>query len=423
MNYHYSILKNGLRVITIPIEEVQSATTLVLVGAGSRYENKKNNGISHFLEHMAFKGTKNRPSALEIASIIDGMGAESNAFTSKEYTGYYIKSAADKVDTSMNLISDMLTNLLLDQSEIDKERGVIMEEINLYEDTPARKIGDIYEQLLYGDTPLGWDIAGTKDVIRSVNREDFIDYMNTFYSADNMALVVAGKINHKEIENKAQEYFGELKKFETPTFQKHDDTQKGPIVKLQHKTTEQAHFALGVRAVSLLDEKDRYPIAILSSILGGGMSSRLFTEVREKRGLAYYVRAYSDKYVDVGYLAAFAGVDKTRIDEAIEVVRDEFVKVAKGNSITEEEVTKAKEYNKGHFVLGLEDTQSVAVFFAMNEILEKVQETPEEVLSKIQEVTLADVNRVAMQYLNTVDLSLAVIGDFKEEARFAKLIA
>lgn len=422
MKYQHTVLRNGLKVITIPIEEVQSVTSLVLVGAGSRYENRKNNGISHFLEHMAFKGTKNRPSALEISSIIDGMGAESNAFTSKEYTGYYIKSAADKVEVTLDLLSDMLTNLLLDQKEIDKERGVIIEEINLYEDTPARKIGDIFESLLYGDTPLGWDIAGTKEVIRSVNREDFLEYMHKFYSTDNMALVVAGKVDPKKIEEMAAKYFGDLKQFDTPDFERMEEEQHEPKIKLQYKDTEQAHFALGVRAVGLLNEKDRYPVSILASILGGGMSSRLFSEVREKRGLAYYVRAYSDKYVDVGYLAAFAGVDKTRIDEAITVVKDEFIKIATGTEITAEEVKKAKEYNKGHFVLGLEDTQSVATFFGMDQILEHELESPEDVLAKIEAVTADDVNRVAKKYLDTQALNLAVIGDFKDEERFLKLI-
>ncbi len=422
MRYEFNTLKNGLRVITIPISVVQSATTLVLVGAGSRYETRKNNGISHFLEHMAFKGTKKRPSALEISSIIDGMGAESNAFTSKEYTGYYIKSAADNVDVSLDLLSDMLTNLQLDQGEINKERGVIIEEINLYEDTPARKIGDVFEELLYGDVPLGWDIAGTKDVIRSLKRQDFVDYMNKWYSTDNMVLVVAGNIDPNAIVEKAEHYFGGLSNFGIGTFEKVHEDQKSSAIKVRYKDTEQAHFAFGVRTVGLLNEEDRYPISILASILGGGMSSRLFSEVREKRGLAYYVRAYADRYIDSGYLAAFAGVDKTRIDEAIKVVHDEFAKVATGNEITEQEVKKAKEYNKGHFVLGLEDTQSVAVFFGMNQVLEKETKTPDDVLAKIEAVTIEDVQRVAKKYLDTKALNLAVIGDFKEEERFAKLI-
>lgn len=422
MKYNNTVLPNGLRLITIPIEEVQSVTTLVLVGAGSRYENKHNNGISHFLEHMAFKGTKKRPSAIEIASIIDGMGAESNAFTSKEYTGYYIKSAADKVDVSLDLLSDMLTNLELDQGEIEKERGVIIEEINMYEDTPARKIGDVIEELLYGDVPLGWDIAGTKDVIRSVNRKDFVEYMKTWYSTSNMVLIVSGKIDEKKIQEKAAKYFADLKKWDIGTFEKVVEKQTKPAIKLVHKTTEQAHFALAVRSAGLLNHEDRYPLSILASVLGGGMSSRLFSEIREKRGLAYYVRAYADRYLDTGYFAAFAGVDKTRIDEAITVVKDEFMKVIRKGEITEKEVKKAKEYNKGHFVLGLEDTQSVATYFGMNQLLEKEIRTPEQTLESIEAVTRDDVERVAKKYLDTKAFNLAIIGDFKDEERFKKLI-
>src|SRR3989344_9653182 len=182
MKFHHHTLKNGLNVVIVPIMEVESATTMVLVGAGSRYETHENNGISHFLEHMAFKGTKKRPTAIEIASLVDGAGAESNAFTGKEYTGYYIKSAAHRVELSFDILSDMLQNLLLDAREIEKEKGVIIEEINLFEDTPARKISDVYETLLYGDTPMGWDIAGRKDVIRSATRQYFTTYMKKLYS-------------------------------------------------------------------------------------------------------------------------------------------------------------------------------------------------------------------------------------------------
>src|SRR3972149_2417574 len=200
MNYSKKVLKNGLRVITIPMPSFESATVMVMVGAGSRYETPKNNGISHFLEHMAFKGTKKRPSAMEIASLIDGIGGEFNAFTSKEVTGYFVKASKDHVDLCLDVLSDMLQNSKLDKAEIEKERGVILEEINLYEDTPSRKIGDVYENLLYGDTPMGWDIAGRKEVIRATTRENFVSYLKSLYSADNITVVVAGGIDTKKAE-------------------------------------------------------------------------------------------------------------------------------------------------------------------------------------------------------------------------------
>ncbi|HVZ12191.1 MAG TPA: pitrilysin family protein [Patescibacteria group bacterium] len=421
MKYFHSKLKNGLNLVVAPIMEMESATTLVLVGAGSRYEVFENNGISHFLEHMAFKGTKNRKTAMEISSLIDGAGAESNAFTGKDYTGYYIKSAANRVELSLDILSDMISNLLLDQDEIDRERGVINEEINLYEDTPTRKIGDVYEALLYGDTPMGWEIGGRKEVINTVKRADFIDYMNKFYSASNMVLVIAGKVDVKAIGKLAEKYFGGLSSFTTEGFLSVIEGQLENAVKIQHKKTDQAHFALGVRTVGSVVEEDRYPLNILSAILGGGMSSRLFHEVREKRGLAYYVRTSSENYLDCGHLTTYVGADPKRIDDAIKIVVEEYQKVQKDGEITTNEVKKAKEFVKGHFVLDLEDTRSVSIFFGSDLLLEKKLESPDEAVKKIDDVTHADVLRVAKKYLSG-PLNLAIIGDFKDESHFQDLL-
>lgn len=421
MNYYHSKLGNGLNVVIVPIKEVESATTMLMVGAGSRYEEKDNNGISHFLEHMAFKGTKKRPTALEISSLIDSAGAESNAFTSKEFTGYYIKSAAHRVELSLDIISDMLANLLLDPLEIDKERGVILEEINLYEDTPPRKIGDVFESLLYGDTPMGWDIAGEKDVIRKITRDHFVSYIKKLYSASNMTLVIAGKVDVEKMKVMADKYFGGLSTFTTEGYKKVIEGQKENAVFIKTKTTEQAHFAVGVRTVGLMDGKDKYPLNVLSAILGGGMSSRLFHEVREKRGLSYYVRTISENFADAGYLATFVGADPKRIDEAIQVVVEEYKKVRNDGEITEKELSKAKEYVKGHFVLDLEDTKSVAVFYGATWTLEKKLENPNLILEKLDEVTLEDVRRVAKKYLSE-PLNLAIIGNFEDKGRFEKLL-
>lgn len=423
MNYTRSILKNGLRVIVVPIDDVESVTSLVMVGAGSRYETRKNNGISHFLEHMAFKGTKKRPTAREIATLIDGIGAESNAFTGKEVTGYYIKSAATHVNTTLDVLSDILTHSKLDQDEIDRERGVIIEEINLYEDTPMRKIYDVFEDLMYGDTPMGWDIAGPKDVINSINRADFVDYMNSLYSADNMTVVVAGKVNEEKVKSDIERFFSPMKKFKTFKPKPVTESQEKPEVRIKHKKSEQAHFAVGVRTSGLQDETDRYPLSILSSILGGGMSSRLFYEVRERQGLAYYVRSYSEKYADVGYLASFAGVDPKRVDDAIKTVVEEYQKIQKKGEITADEVKKAKEFVKGHFILELEDTKSIATHYASEELLEKEIQNPDEIMKKLDAVTLDEVHNVAVKYLEKQPLNLALIGDFEDSDRFKKLIS
>lgn len=422
MRFHRKVLPNGVRVIIVPVLGVESATTLVMYGAGSRYEEKDHNGISHFLEHMAFKGTTNRPSAREISGLIDGIGAEFNAFTGKEYTGYYIKSATEHVNLCLDVLSDMLKNLLLDPSEIEREKGVITEEINLYEDTPMRNIGDIYESLLYGDTPLGWDTAGTPEIIQKLTRDDFVKYMGSLYSAHNMVVVVAGNVHVEDMHKQIEKYFGDVKKFPVKKFKPIHEKPKPYEIKIKHKKTEQAHFALGVRTVGLKDKKDRYPLELLASILGGGMSSRLFYEIRERRGLSYYVRTSADHYLDAGYLATYVGADPKRIDEAIKVVAEEYTKVSQKDEITKEELEKAKEYTKGHFVLELEDTRSAAIMYASQEILQKELKNPPEIIEKIEKVTLEDIHRVAKEYLDTKLLSLAVIGNFEDPKRFEKLL-
>lgn len=422
MKFEKITLPNGLRIILAANSGVESATTLVMVGAGSRYENEKNSGVSHFLEHMAFKGTKSRPTAREIATLIDGIGAESNAFTGKEMTGYYIKSASNHVPLALDILSNMLTESLFKEEEIEREKGVIVEEINLYNDTPMRNIGNVYERLLYGDTPMGRDIAGKKETVTKFNRKDFTDYMSSLYSADNMVVVVAGNFNKGKVLKEIEKRFSDIKKFKTAGKEKVIDIQNKPLVSLVKKTTDQAHFALGLRTVGLSNEKDRYPLSVLSSILGGGMSSRLFYEVRERRGLSYYVRTTTDEYTDCGYMATFVGADPKRLEEAIKVVRDEYKKIVDSKEITEEEVKKAKEYSKGHFVLSLEDSQSVAVLYAMQEILENKIESAEEIIESIEKVKLSDIRRVIEKYVDTSNLSLAVIGNFEDKSKFEQLL-
>lgn len=422
MTYTRTVLDNGLRVITIPMPSFESATVLVLAGAGSRYETKENSGISHFLEHMAFKGTTKRPSAMAISTLIDGIGGECNAFTGKEATGYYIKSASTHIDLSLDVLSDMLQNSLFDEKEIDKERGVILEEINLYEDTPARKIGDVFERLLYGNTPMGWDISGDKSVIKTTKRAGFMQYMDSLYSADNITVVVAGGIDANKTLELVKKYFGHMKKFKTKSHEAVIEAQNKPQVLIRHKKTEQVHIALGVRTVPL-HHKDRYALSVLSAILGGGMSSRLFHEVREKRGLGYYVRTSADEYQDCGYLVTTAGVDPKRIEEAITVILEQYRVIQDLRfKIQDSELTKAKEYMKGHLVLEMEDSRSVAGFYASQELLEKEIDNLEEVLVKIERTTKEDILGVAAKYLVPQGMNLAVIGDFEDQKPFERLL-
>ncbi|MCL4339200.1 insulinase family protein [Patescibacteria group bacterium] len=425
MDYKLNTLPNGLRVVTIPMPSVKSATVMLMVGAGSRYEEKDINGISHFLEHMAFKGTQRRPTALAISSLIDGIGGEFNAFTSKDHTGYFVKAAAKHLPLLVDVLSDMLLHSKFDPAEIEKERGVIIEEINMYEDTPMRKVGDLYENLLYGDTKLGRDIAGRKEVIKAVKREDFRSYVDRFYGPANTIVTIAGAVdtngNTTESVLKAvNQYLGDWKPKPVVQPDVMQDFQEKPRLLLHFKDTQQAHLCLGVRSYNLA-HVNRYKIEVLSAILGGGMSSRLFIQVREKRGLAYYVRSSSEEYIDVGNFVTQAGVDVARIDDAIKVMLEEFVKITK-EKVTREEIVKAKEYIKGRFTLELEDSKSVAALFATTEVLENTVRTPEEIMKHIDEVTIEDVQEVAKDIFKENSLNLAIIGPYKEEERFTKLL-
>lgn len=416
MQYTRQILRNGLRLITVPMPSFESVTVLVMAGAGSRYETKHNSGISHFLEHMAFKGTEKRPSAMDIAGLIDGIGGEFNAFTGKETTGYYIKAASNNLEVCIDVLSDMLLKSKFDPVEIDKEKGVIIEEINMYEDTPMRKIGDLYENLLYGDTPLGWDIAGSKEIIRSIKREDFIAYMQSLYSAGNLTIVVAGGIDTAVSTKLVEKYFLPMQQFDTIKYLPIKEEQKTPAVLVHHKATEQIHIALGVRTVHNMHD-DRYPLSVLASIIGGGMSSRLFSEIREKRGLAYYVRSSADHYMDCGSLVTNAGVDPKRVDMAIKVLMEQYQIIARGElNITDEELKKAKEYLKGHLVLELEDSRSVAAYYAHQELTETRIDNPETVLADIDKVTKEQVNEVGKKYFINAGLNLALIGNYEDSA-------
>ncbi|MDP2585890.1 MAG: pitrilysin family protein [Candidatus Levybacteria bacterium] len=422
MNFKRTVLSNGLRVLTIPMPSFESATVMIMVGAGSRYETKLNNGISHFLEHMAFKGTKKYPTARDITSLIDGMGGQFNASTGKEVTAFYIKSEADRIELSVDVLSDMLKNSKFDSLEIEKEKGVIIEEINMYEDTPMRNIADVYERLAYGNTPLGWNIAGGKDIVRKTTREDFISYMRNLYSPNNITVVFAGGIDNKKAVGLADKYLGNMVRFDTLTFDKYEEDQEKPRLFLKTKKTEQAHVAIGFKTVRN-DHPDKYPLEVLAAILGGGMSSRLFHEIREKRGLGYYVGTSAESYQDAGTFVTTAGFDPKRIKEAIMAILEEHEKVrSQKSAISSQELKKAKEYLKGHMVLGLENSRSVAYFYAAQELLEKEIDNPDKVMKKIDAVTIEQLENVTKKYFVKKGLSVAIIGNFTSGQEFENLL-
>ena len=414
------ILDNGLRVIFAPLKSVMSTTAIVLCGAGSRYETKKTNGISHFLEHMFFKGTKRRPTAADISHALDEIGADYNAFTGKEATAYHIKSASKHLPLVLDMLADMVWNSKFEKAEIEKERGVIIEEINMYEDTPMRKVAEVYEALLWGDQPLGWEIGGQKKNILKIQYSDFVDYIAERYSPHNMVVSLAGNFNREKALADIKKHFGNPKRHDVTGFKPIAESQSKPAFSISYKKTDQAHVILGFRGMRLA-HPDRYIGAVLATILGGGMSSRLFINVREKRGLAYYVRAENDSYLDTGTLAASAGVDLKRIDEAIKVILAEFAEIAT-SKVGEKELKKAKEYIKGKMILSWEDSRTVAVSYGLDELEEGRVRTNAEILKQIDRVTPADILRLSQFLFTNSKLNLAVIGPFKDKVRFEKIL-
>ncbi|MCL5090793.1 MAG: insulinase family protein [Patescibacteria group bacterium] len=421
MSYTLSTLSNKLRVITVPMEGVTSATVQVLVGAGSRYEEAPKAGLSHFLEHMIFKGTKKRPSALEISSLVDSVGGENNAFTGKDQTGFYIKIQKKNLALAFDILSDTLINSLYLPEEINKERGTIIEEINLYEDTPMYKIDNVFFELVFNHNPLGWPISGDKETVSRITHEDFVNYARRFYQGKDMVLVVAGKVDQKEVEDLAKKYFLNFSEGEKEKFLSFKEDQKEPRLKIEYKKTDQAHLYLGFPAFSVFDP-DKPALNVLNAIMGGGMSSRLFTEVREKRGLAYYVGAAADLFADSGMTAARAGVNLAKIEGAISVIIKEFERI-KEKKVGEEELQKAKEFIKGRVSLSLESSNAQAEWYGERELIQGKIETPEETFAKVDQVTAADIQRVANRLFAKDKRNLAIVGPFEDEKKFKKLLS
>jgi predicted Zn-dependent peptidase len=411
-------LDNGLRVLTANLPHAQSVAVMVMLAAGSRYETPDSSGIAHFSEHMFFKGTERRPSAREIAGEIDAIGGEFNAFTGKENTTYYVKCAAEHRDVALDVLVDMLRHSRFDEAEIEREKGVIAEEMNMYFDTPRDFIGGVYEQLLWGDQPLGWDIIGRKETIRDATRATFLGYLDRWYKPSRMVLGVAGRIGDGLLE-RAQELLGDLADAETGEPEPAAPYANGRV-RVFTKQSEQAHVCLGVHSLPL-DHPDRYAIQLLATALGGGMSSRLFTEVRERRGLAYYVYGLNHSYTDAGTLYAQAGVDIGRIDDAVATIASELRKIAAG-PLPAEELEKARNFAKGRFVLQLESPQGLMMFGLRKEVLEQHLPDPDEVVRGLDAVQAEDVARVATELIRADRLRLAVIGPFDDASRFEPLL-
>lgn len=421
MDYKKTTLKNGLRILTIPVKGTQTATVMVMVGVGSRYESEKQAGLSHFIEHMLFKGTTKRPTAQSISEELDAIGGEFNAFTAKDKTAYYAKVDSKHIAKALDVVADIFLNSKIEQVEIDRERGPILQELSMYEDEPRRSVGDEFEKMLYGQQSMGRGIVGYKKTISEFKRKDFVAYMKKHYAANETVICVAGKFKEKEILAQIEAHFLAFSAGAKAPMKKVVEKQSEPAVHIKFKKTDQTHFILGNRAYHQ-NHKDRYALALLSIILGGNMSSRLFIEIRERRGLAYFVHTSVDTYQDCGYIATQAGVEHNKIEQTIAAILAEYKKIAT-QPVEIKELQKAKDYVKGRAVMGFEASDDVAMFFIDQELHKEKIMTPKEVFAKIEAVTVEDILRVGKDVFRNDKLNLAIVGPHKNSAKIKKILA
>lgn len=413
MKFEKNTLKNGLRIITAPQKETKAVTLLFLIGVGSRYEKPKENGISHFLEHILFKGTKKYPSPQILSSTLDGIGADFNAFTSEEYTGFWVSAASNHFDLITDVIHEMIYEPKFAQDDVKREKGVIVEEMNMYQDLPQYAVWDVLKNLLYGDSPLGRKTVGTKETVTKFQKKDFVNYQKSFYTPENVIVSIAGNQEDNDWLKSLTKLLNGKRGKKDREFEGIKQSQPGFQVKVGHKQTDQTHLLVSLPALRAQDDR-RYILDVLKTVLGGGMSSRLFSEIREKRGLAYYVRAGVDSFHDTGNLVISSGVRNAAALQAVKVIINELKKL-KNKKIPSSELKKAKEMLKGSLVLGLESSQEVANFLALQELYYGKLISPEEIIDKIEAVTSQEILGLANELFKHNLLSLAAIGPLKDE--------
>lgn len=407
-------LDNGLRVMLAPVNGTDTVSVLVLVRVGSRYEPANLNGACHFIEHMMFKGTRRRPTAQHISRTLDAIGADFNAFTGKNYTGYYVKVDKSHLHLGLDIIDDMIFASKMDKDELNRERGAIIEEIHMYEDNPMMHVSDLLEEVMFDGSTLGWEIAGTTKIIREVDRDEMFVFWKQFYQPSNMVLVVSGNIDAK-VKQWINETFGRHKTTHKTfgsftNFAPHKPHRK-PLARVQNKPTEQIQIAIGFPSFGMQDPRNA-ALTLLGVILGGNMSSRLFVEVRERKGLAYFVRVANDAYEEVGNFMIRAGLDKKRLDVAMATIMKELRKIVR-TPVAVKELRDAKAYIRGQMAIRLEDSYERAQWFAREKMFQKSVRTPERYLRTIENVTLKDVLAVAGAVLDLKQVSLAAVGPFK----------
>lgn len=415
-----TFFKNGLRVIAVPQKEAQAVTVLALIKTGSKYEKKEKNGISHFLEHMFFKGTKKRPSLQEVAESLDRVGGIYNAFTSEDLTGFFAKTSFEHFNLALDWVSDILLNPLFPEKEVEKERGVIIEEIKMYYDNPMSYVQILWPKLLYGDQPAGWPIAGTQETVSKISRFDLINYFQEHYIANKTVVCLAGNFSEKEGIERVKKFFSKIKSKKPPEKPAVVEKQEKPNLILHFRETQQTHFCLGVRGYNLFHPK-KYAIEILGTILGGMFSSRLSIIFRDKLGIAYYIHTEVESNPDTGFLVTMAGVDAKNIEKGITTILKEYKSISQ-KKVSEKELKKAKDYLIGKTRLNLETSDAQASFYGIQELLKGEILTPKEIFKKIEKVTTKDVMAVAKEVFSPKRLNLAIVGPFKNPKKFQKLL-
>jgi len=420
MKYNKRILPNGLTIIEVPSADAESVVVDLFVKTGSRSETAKENGISHFLEHFLFKGTKKYPSALAISELVDSIGGEMNANTGKEHTQFYIKAASQHLPLIFDVLTDMLQYPLLDQDELEREKGVIVEEINMYKDTPIAEIENVLERAMWPKDALGRDIAGTKQTVTKFTTKMFRSYIDRHYQTPNIILGISGKYNQKQFDRLVREHWANVPRRRHHGWTRVSDRQARPRLVVENKETKQAHLALGFKSFAYHNPENP-AVSVLASVLGGGMSSRLFTEVRERRGLAYYVRAMPGSYQDTGSFTITSGVQVDKIKEAIKVILAELKKI-KDLPVDEKELQKAKEYIKGKTTIALEDNQVRLDWFLERAAFYRTIKTPAQAFAELDRVTPSQVQRVANKIFQKRNLTLAIIGPYEDKRSFERLL-
>ncbi|MBI2108912.1 MAG: insulinase family protein [Parcubacteria group bacterium] len=423
MKFKKKTLKNGVRLITVPMPNSLTTTVLVLTETGSKYESKRINGVSHFLEHLCFKGTEKRPTSKAISEELDGLGASYNAFTGYEYTGYYAKAETRHFKKVLDVVSDIYLNGTFPKEEIEKERGVIIGEIEMYEDSPQRDVWDLFTDLLYGNQPAGWPIAGTRKTIRNMTRKDIVDYKRRNYVASSTVVIIAGNCDENEVAKEVSVMFAKIPNSKKASKKKTSDTQKKPSILIKHKKTSQTHVIVGFRAYRA-NHKDGAALSVLAGVLGGGMSSRLFHRIRDQLGAGYYISAEAEFLTDHGFFAVSTGIDNKRVAEILHAIIDE-IKIIKNNPVSEVELQKVKNYLIGNLFSGLETSHARAQFYGLTEVLEKKLKTPQERAVLIQKVSANDIRRVANNILKTKKGNIALIGPYakKDGKKLLSLLA